>query len=733
MTIWPGSPAPLGATYDGVGVNFSVFSEVAERVELCLFDGQGVERRIDLPERTALCWHGYLPQASPGLRYGFRVYGPWAPERGHWCNPAKLLLDPYAKAIEGPWQWDEAVFPYHFGSPESSRNDLDSAPFVPKSVVVNPFFDWGQDRRPNTPWHRTLVYETHVKGFTRTHPDIPEELRGTYAGMAHPVAIRYLQRLGVTAVELLPVHQFVQDSVLLQRGLRNYWGYNSIGYLAPHNEYARGQRGEQVQEFKQLVKTMHEAGIEVILDVVYNHTAEGNHLGPVLSFKGIDNSAYYRLLPENRRYYIDYTGTGSTLNMRHPHVLQLIMDSLRYWVLEMRVDGFRFDLAATLARELHEVDRLSSFFDLIQQDPVVSRVKLIAEPWDIGEGGYQVGNFPPLWSEWNGKYRDTVRDFWRGTDRTLAEFAYRLTGSSDLYEGSARTPSASINFVTAHDGFTLRDLVSYNDKHNEANLEDNRDGENHNRSWNCGEEGPSSNPAVLGLRARQQRNLLATLMLSQGVPMLLGGDEMGRTQGGNNNGYCQDSAVSWYDWTAVDERLLQFTRRLIRLRQRHPVFCRRRWFQGRDPHGAGVGDIGWFTPGGVEMSDADWQAGFAKSLGVFLNGKAIQTPDERGEQIVDESFYIMFNAHQEELTFTLPPARWGGRWTQVMNTFDAADEMSEERLGLELDAGAGVRVGPWSLVLLRLIATARAPEPPPPPPAPPAPRAPRTPRRRTAG
>jgi glycogen operon protein len=515
------------------------------------------------------------------------------------------------------------------------------------------------------------------------------------------VAIRYLQRLGVTAVELLPVHQFIHDSTLVNRGLRNYWGYNSIGYLAPHNEYALGECGQQVQQFRQLVKTLHEAGIEVILDVVYNHTAEGNHLGPMLSFKGIDNAAYYRLSPSNRRYYVDYTGTGNTLNMRQPYVLQLIMDSLRYWVQAMHVDGFRFDLAATLARELHDVDRLSSFFDLIQQDPVVSQVKLIAEPWDIGEGGYQVGNFPPLWSEWNGKYRDTVRDFWRGTDRTIAEFAFRLTGSSDLYQGSARAPNASLNFIAAHDGFTLSDLVSYNDKRNEANGEENRDGENHNRSWNCGEEGPTEQPQVLQLRARQQRNFLATLMLSQGVPMLLGGDEIGRTQRGNNNAYCQDNELSWFDWRSIDERLLQFARRLIRLRHRHPVFCRRRWFQGRDPHGSGVGDIGWFTPAGVEMSGTDWEAGFAKSLGVFLNGSAIPTPDERGERIVDDSFYVMFNAHHEALEFKLPPRQWGQRWTQVLDTHESADEMSEERLGREFSAGDVAIVEALSLVLLR--------------------------------
>ena len=549
MQIWPGKPYPLGATFDGAGTNFSLFSELAERVELCLFDDQGVETRVDLPESTALCWHGYLPSVRPGQLYGYRVHGPWAPDHGQWCNPSKLLLDPYAKAVDGLWDWSEAIFPYHFSEPENSKNELDSAAFVAKSVVINPFFDWANDRPPATPWHRTVVYEAHVKGFSRTHPGIPEDLRGTYAGMAHPVAIDYLKNLGITAVELLPVHQFVQDSTLADKGLRNYWGYNSIGYLAPHNEYSSaGQRGEQVQEFKQLVKTMHQAGIEVILDVVYNHTAEGNHLGPMLSFRGIDNPAYYRLVPDNCRYYMDYTGTGNTLNMQHPHVLQLMMDSLRYWVLEMHVDGFRFDLAATLARELHDVDRLSSFFDLIQQDPVVSQVKLIAEPWDIGEGGYQVGNFPPLWSEWNGKYRDTVRDFWRGTDQTLAEFAYRFTGSSDLYQGTARRPYASVNFITAHDGFSLRDLVSYNDKHNEANGEDNRDGESHNRSWNLGVEGPTDDPEILALRARQTRNFLTTLFLSQGVPMLVGGDEIGRTQRGNNNAYCQDNEISWYDW-----------------------------------------------------------------------------------------------------------------------------------------------------------------------------------------
>ncbi|MDQ3486664.1 MAG: glycogen debranching protein GlgX [Acidobacteriota bacterium] len=702
MQIWPGQPYPLGATFDGVGTNFSIFSEAATKVQLCLFDDEGKETCLDLPEVTALCWHGYLPNVRPGQRYGFRVHGPWAPEHGQWCNPSKVLLDPYAKAIDGRWEWNEAVFPYHFDAPESSRNDADSAPYVAKSVVINPFFDWGSDRRPNTPWHRTVVYETHVKGFTERHPEIPPEIRGSYAGMAHPVAVKYLQKLGVTAVELLPVHQFVQDSTLVEKGLRNYWGYNSIGYLAPHNEYtSSGQDGEQVQEFKHLVKTLHGAGIEVILDVVYNHTAEGNHFGPMLSFKGIDNAAYYRLTTGNGRYYMDYTGTGNTLNMRHPHVLQLIMDSLRYWVLDMHVDGFRFDLAATLARGLHDVDRLSAFFDLIQQDPVVSQVKLIAEPWDVGEGGYQVGNFPPLWSEWNGKYRDSVRDFWRGTDQSLAEFGYRFTGSSDLYKGTARRPYASVNFITAHDGFTLRDLVSYNDKRNEANGEENRDGESHNRSWNCGIEGPTDEPEVNALRARQVRNYLATLFLSQGVPMLLGGDEIGRTQRGNNNGYCQDNEMSWYDWEHADAGLLHFTQRLVRLRHQHPVLCRRRWFQGRPIHGTQVSDIAWFTPAAVEMSDQDWGVGFAKSLGVFLNGRGIPTPNERGEPIVDESFYVMFNAGADPLEFVIPAEKWGTRWTLILNTYEDTDHMSEDDGGEEFNASEEIEVPAWTLILLK--------------------------------
>ena len=702
MRIWPGKPYPLGATWDGVGTNFSVFSEVAERVELCLFDANGNETRIFLPESTAFIFHGYLPNVGPGQRYGFRVHGPWEPDNGHRCNPAKLLLDPYGKAVEGQVKWDEAVFPYHFNAPEDSKNDADSAPFMPKSVIINPFFDWQHDKRPRTPWHQTIIYEVHVKGFTMRHPGVPENLRGTYAGLAHPAAIRHLKQLGVTAIELLPIHQFMHSNSLLEKGLRNYWGYDSVSFLAPHNEYAAsGQLGQQVMEFKQMVKAMHDAGIEVILDVVYNHTAEGNHLGPMLSMKGIDNAAYYRTVPGNERYYMDYTGTGNSLNMRHPHVLQLIMDSLRYWLLEMHVDGFRFDLAATLARELHDVDRLSAFFDIIQQDPFISQTKLIAEPWDIGEGGYQVGNFPSLWSEWNGKYRDVVRDFWRGTDQTLDEFATRLTGSSDLYAANGRRPYASINFITAHDGFTLRDLVSYNGKHNEANKEDNRDGADDNRSWNCGAEGPTDDPAINALRARQQRNFLTTLLLSQGVPMLVGGDELGRTQHGNNNGYCQDNDVSWFDWEHIDDGLMAFTARLIQFRREHPNFQRRRWFHGRPVRGSGVTDIGWFKADGGLMTDEDWQAGFARTVGVFLNGKAIPTPDHRGEPIVDDSFYLLFNAHHEPLDFKLPTCPWGDAWEKVIDTNEPVPDLREHRIW---KAGEAISVQGHAVVVLRRAA-----------------------------
>jgi isoamylase len=694
IKVYPGHPYPLGATYDGAGTNFSLFSEVAARVELCLFDEAGSERRIDLPEVTAFCWHGYLPDAAPGQRYGFRVHGPWNPAEGHRCNPAKVLLDPYAKAIAGEVRWHEAVYPYHQGDPDS-RNDLDSAPFVPRCVVTNPYFNWGNDRHPRTPMHETVIYEVHVKGFTERHPEVPVELRGTYAGFAHPAAVSHLKRLGVTAVELMPVHQFVHDDFLVRRGLRNYWGYNSIGYLAPHDEYARAA-GQQVQEFKQMVRTLHQEGIEVLLDVVYNHTAEGNHLGPVLSFKGIDNAAYYRLLPD-RRHYMDFTGTGNSLNMQHPHVLQLIMDSLRYWILEMHVDGFRFDLAATLARELHDVDRLSAFFDIIQQDPVISQVKLIAEPWDVGEGGYQVGNFPPLWSEWNGKYRDQIRDFWRGADGTLDELGYRLTGSSDLYATTGRRPSASINFVTAHDGFTLRDLVSYNVKHNEANGEGNRDGTDDNRSWSHGVEGPTDDPEVNALRARQQRNFLVTLLLSQGIPMLLGGDEIGRTQRGNNNAYCQDNEVSWFDWEHADRELLELTARLIAFRHDHPVFRRRRWFLGAPIHGEEVHDIGWFRPDGELMSHEDWQKGYAKSLGMFLNGEAIPSRDDHGERIVDDSFCVLFNAHPQPLAFRLPAlVEWGERWVKVLDTAEPSLQTS----AAVYPAGGEVLTGGRSVVVL---------------------------------
>jgi glycogen operon protein len=689
VSPWPGQPYPLGATYDGSGTNFALFSEVADRVQLCLIGDDGEETQYELNEVDALVWHGYLPNIVPGQRYGYRVHGPYAPEAGHRCDPTKLLLDPYAKAVDGAIDWDEALFSYRFDKPEQ-RNGLDSGRHMMTSVVINPFFDWQNDRAPRTPYHETVIYEAHVKGFTVQHPGLPEDIRGTYAGLGHPNTIAHLQRLGVTAVELMPVHQFVHDFDLTKRGLSNYWGYNTIGYLAPHNAYAAfGSRGQQVQEFQGMVRALHEAGIEVILDVVYNHTAEGNHLGPTLSFRGIDNAAYYKLVDDEPQHYMDYTGTGNSLNVRHPHVLQLIMDSLRYWVLEMHVDGFRFDLASTLAREFYDVDRLSAFFDLVQQDPVVSQVKLIAEPWDVGEGGYQVGNFPPLWSEWNGKYRDTVRDFWRGEGGTLAEFGSRLTGSSDLYEFSGRRPYASVNFVTAHDGFTLNDLVSYNEKHNQANGEDNRDGTDDNRSWNCGAEGATDNLDILALREKQKRNFIATLFLSQGVPMLLHGDEMSRTQDGNNNSYCQDGAGSWLDWSDADEHkaLLEFTEQVSRLRHEHPVFKRRRFFQGSPVRGSGeLSDIVWFTPAGAEMSDEDWEVGFARSVMVFLNGQAIPTADPRGERIVDDSFLLLLNAHTEDLTFTLPTAEFGEAWEVVVDTSGpVAEGEPSAKAGTDLD------------------------------------------------
>ncbi len=672
MEIWPGKPYPLGATYDGTGVNFAVFSEVATAVELCLIDDEGAETRVPLTEVDAHVWHGYLPRIEPGQRYGFRVHGPYDPDAGHRCNPAKLLLDPYARAFDGTTSGDQPLFSYDFDNPEE-LNEQDSLGHTMLSVVVNPFFDWGHDRPPRHEYHDSVIYETHVKGLTMQHPEVPEEIRGTYAALGHPAIVEHLTSLGVTAVELLPVHQFIHERPLLDQGLSNYWGYNTIGFLAPHNGYAaHGTQGQQVTEFKTMVKALHAAGIEVILDVVYNHTAEGNHLGPTLAFRGLDNKSYYRLVDDDPAHYYDTTGTGNSLLMRSPHVLQLIMDSLRYWVTEMHVDGFRFDLAATLARQFHEVDKLSAFFDIIQQDPVISQVKLIAEPWDLGAGGYQVGNFPPLWTEWNGKYRDTVRDYWRGLPSTLGEFASRLTGSSDLYAHSGRWPIASINFVTAHDGFTLRDLVSYNEKHNEANGEDGQDGESHNRSWNCGVEGPTDDPKINALRLKQQKNFLATLMLSQGVPMVSHGDELGRTQQGNNNVYAQDNPLSWVDWQldAHEQELLTFTTELITLRKEHPVFRRRRFFAGDAEHGgqSELGDIVWYAPQGLIMDEEAWRSSFARSLMVFLNGEAIAAPDERGQPVTDDHFLLLFNAHHESVDFTLPEGIDATSWSVVVDT-----------------------------------------------------------------
>jgi isoamylase len=678
--VWPGRPFPLGATWDGGrGTNFTLFSENAEKVELCLFDDEDNETRVELCERTAFNWHGYLPGIGPGQRYGYRVHGPYDPKAGHRFNPHKLLIDPYAKSIEGKVRWNRAnVLPYVPTSEAGDDADLelddeDSAVAVPKSVVIDQYFDWEDDRPPNTPFHETVIYETHVKGFTMCHPGVREDLRGTYAGLADPAALEYLKQLGVTAVELLPVHHIADESFLAERGLTNYWGYSTIGFLAPFSSYAAtGLRGQEVREFKGMVKALHGAGIEVILDVVYNHTAEGNHLGPMLSFKGVDNSSYYRLMPEDPHFYMDFTGTGNSLNPVHPSVLRLIMDSLRYWVSECHVDGFRFDLASALARELYDVDRLSAFFDTIHQDPVLSQVKLIAEPWDVGPGGYQVGNFPVLWSEWNGIYRDVVRDFWRGK-ASIADFASRITGSSDLYESDGRYPFASINFITAHDGFTLRDLVSYNGKHNEANLEDNRDGTDDNRSWNCGAEGPTDDPEINALRTRQQKNFLATLLLSQGTPMLLGGDEFGRSQGGNNNAWCQDSEISWFDWENLegDGELLAFVKRLIALRTEHPVFRRRQFLHGTDEEGSGLPDVWWFRPDGRRMTKVDWDDGGARALGMFLNGEEITTPDVHGQRLVDDSFVLLFNAGHEDIEFTLPPVRFGAEWECELRT-DAA-------------------------------------------------------------
>lgn len=668
--IYTGNPYPLGATYDGEGVNFALCSENAEAVELYLYDSSD-EREIakfKITEKTHQVWHIYISGIKPGQLYGYRVHGPYDPSNGHRFNPHKLLIDPYAKAISGTVKWNDALFAYKIGEDDLSMDTTDSAPFIPKAVVTNDKFDWGSDKKPNIPMHKSVIYETHVKGFTAMHPDIPQEIRGTYAAMGHPVAINYLKELGVTAVELLPIHHFLTDRHLKDKGLSNYWGYNSIGFFAPDVRYsASGYHGEQVSEFKAMVKALHEAGIEVILDVVYNHTGEGNEMGPTLSFRGIDNASYYRLA-DDPRYYMDFTGTGNTLNTRQPNVLRMIMDSLRYWVQEMHVDGFRFDLASALARELHEVDKLSSFFDVIHQDPIISQVKLIAEPWDIGEGGYQVGEFPPGWAEWNGKYRDCIRDYWIGADSMIAEFANRLTGSSDLYHGDNRTPSASVNFITAHDGFTLHDLVSYNEKHNEANGEDNQDGESHNRSWNCGFEGPTDDPAINSLREKQKRNMLTTLFLSQGVPMLVAGDEFGRTQQGNNNAYCQDNEISWLDWTKMDEKQLDFTKKLIHLRSEHPVFCRRKWFQGLPIRGTGVEDIVWFLPDASEMDDHHWQEDHARSLAVYLNGEGIRSVDNDGKKIVDASFYLLFNAYWEEVSYQLPNENYGTGWIKILDT-----------------------------------------------------------------
>ncbi len=701
ISVYPGEPYPLGATYDGEGVNFALFAENAQGVDLCLFDTENHETEshtIQMKERSHFVWHAYIPGLNPGQLYGYRVHGPFDPKNGHRFNPNKLLIDPYAKAISGTIQWHDALFGYKVGDAagDLSFSESDSAPYIPKSVVINPEFDWEDDELPRIPYHKTIIYETQVKGFTKLHPDIPEEIRGTYAGLAHPVTIKYLHELGITAIELMPVHHYIIDRHLHDNDLTNYWGYNTLGFFAPDVRYsASGNLGEQVLEFKQMVKAFHKAGIEVILDVVYNHTGEGNQMGPTISFRGIDNASYYRLT-DDRRFYMDYTGTGNTLNAMMPNVLRLIMDSLRYWINDMHVDGFRFDLAATLARELHEVDRLGSFFDIIHQDPVISQVKLIAEPWDIGEGGYQVGKFPPGWAEWNGKYRDCIRDYWRGAESVLGEFAFRFTGSPDLYEGDSRHPTASINFVTAHDGFTLNDLVSYNEKHNMANGENNNDGEKHNSSWNCGVEGPTDDEEINALRERQKKNFITTMFLSQGVPMLVAGDEIGKTQKGNNNAYCQDNEISWINWADADLSLLQFTQKVIHLRKKHPIFRRRNWFKGM-PIGVGLEDIAWFLHNGHEMSVDNWYEDFAKSLGVYLNGKGIHSVGPKGDTVTDDSFYIIFNAFHGNLKYTLPPKKYGKQWTIILNT----SEKPLVKEGAVIKAGGHVMVEARSILLLK--------------------------------
>jgi isoamylase len=676
VRVWPGDPYPLGATWTGVGVNFALFSEHAERVELCLFDSVNATKesaRIQLTEQSDMVWHGFLPDARPNQLYGYRVYGPYDPANGHRFNPNKVVMDPYAKSVARTIRWADEMFGYRVGDPESdlTLDDRDNAPFAPLAAVVDPAFTWGGDRPPRTPWHNTVIYEMHVRGFSKLHPEVPEHLRGTYEALTTEHALNHLKNLGVTAIELMPVHHHARDRHLEERGLTNYWGYNSFGYFAPERRFAASQSpAGAVREFKRMVRALHSAGLEVILDVVYNHTAEGNQLGPTLSLKGIDNASYYRLSAEDRRYYMDFTGCGNTLNMRSPQVLQLIMDSLRYWVREMHVDGFRFDLASALARELFDVDRLASFFDIIHQDPILSQVKLIAEPWDLGQGGYQVGNFPVLWTEWNGKYRDSVRRFWRGDGGTVSELATRLSGSNDLYAHNGRRPYASINFITAHDGFTLADLVSYNDKHNEANLEENRDGENNNLSWNCGAEGPTDDAAIVELRGRQIRNMLATLLLSQGVPMISHGDELGRTQQGNNNAYCQDNEITWINWNLSDAQreLCDFTRKLIHLRLSQPVLRRRKYFQGRGIRG--VKDVAWLTPDGNEMDDDAWNADFVRSIGMLLNGNAIEEVNERGELIVGDSLLVLLNAHNDKVPFTLPPLEADNQWQRILDTRD---------------------------------------------------------------
>ena len=699
MAIYPGNPYPLGSFWDGKGVNFALYSHNASGVELCLFDdpkGVGEKQKIRFTERTHDVWHAYVPDLRPGQLYGYRVEGPYDPSNGHRFNPAKVMLDPYARAFCNIGQWDDTLFGYTLGQDDLVRDDRDDAAAAPKSVVIDHRFEWGNDRPPKVAYFNTVIYETHVKGFTRCFTGIPEEIRGTYAALAHPAVIGYLKKLGVTSVELMPVHQSMSERHLVDKGLTNYWGYNTIGFFAPALRFYSGRElGGQVREFKNMVKMLHKAGIEVILDVVYNHTAEGNQMGPTLAYRGIDNSEYYRLA-DDKRFYFDYTGTGNTLNTRLPNVLMLIMDSLRYWVTEMHVDGFRFDLASALARELHDVNRLSAFFSLIYQDPVIKQVKLIAEPWDVGEGGYQVGQFPAGWAEWNGKYRDCMRDYWRGADSMLGEFAERFTGSSDLYKNDNRNPTASINFITAHDGFTLNDLVSYNDRHNEANKEDNNDGHQDNRSWNCGAEGPTDDAGINTLRQRQRRNFLATLFLSQGVPMLVAGDEIGHPQQGNNNAYCQDNNISWLDWEKADQDLIRFTSQLIKLRRDHHAFSRKMWFKGRQVRAAGLTDIAWFKPDGSEMTEGDWKEGFAKSLGIFLNGDGLHAVDELGEPIVDDSFYMIFNAHSGPVEFKLPPEKYGPGWKKLWDTTVPATERK-----VSYRPGETVKAGDRSVIVLQ--------------------------------